>query len=837
MYTWAATGLTYTASGVYTKTSLNANGCLHTATLNLVINYTSTSTYYITACASYLWTQNGVTYTASGVYTIVSFTASGCPHVKILCLTILPNTTSLVTIVQCNQYTWPLNGVTYTASGTYTYTSLNAYGCLHTTTLNLTIHPNTTSSLSITICGSYTWPINGVIYTTSGTYIHTNLNMYGCPNSDTLHLVILPPTTDTIFVNACDEYFWNANGQTYTVSGTYTYTTLNNNGCPHIKVLVLTVGYTTYTSHCDSVCDSYLWTQNGNTYTSSGVYTYTVIGPDGCPHIYILCLTVLPNTTITTTITVCSAYTWSANGVTYTQSGIYTHTSINSFGCTHTSILHLTVHPVVVYNHCDTACGSYTWPYNGVTYTTSGIYSVVSIDSNGCPEVHTLCLTIYPNTETIDSVIACGYYTWPINGETYTLSGTYTQTSLNTNGCLHTNILQLTIGTTTVITHNCDTACVSYTWPLNSVTYTLSGVYTVIIPGPNGCPQIHVLCITIHHPTQSDTLVTATNTYTWAVNNQTYTASGIYTATIQNTVLCDSVITLHLDIIQIPSNGFALQAKVFLNGPYNAATGLMEDELRNQHLIPLIEPYSSAPMFKPQLLGGGGESTSTSILNITGSNAIVDWVHIEIRSALNYNLLLATKNALLQRDGDIVSSTDGVSPILFTGLPAGNYFVSVKHRNHLGVMMANAISLSLGTMSYANFTNMPLHVVPSIVNNTPAKMSGSIQTLWSGDPNYNKNVKYNGMLNDKDPILISVGISTPNNTVYGYRLEDLNMDGKVRYNNTDNDRAIILNNVGVTTTNKNTIATHTKLIKEIKKRLSVSNCARDSKICHLISKH
>ena len=74
--------------------------------------------------------------------------------------------------------------------------------------------------------------------------------------------------------------------------------------------------------------------------------------------------------------------------------------------------------------------------------------------------------------------------------------------------------------------------------------------------------------------------------------------------------------------------------------------------------------------------------------------------------------------------------------------------------------------------------------------------------LWSGDPNYNKNVKYNGAVNDKDPILISVGVSTANNTVFGYRLEDLNMDGKVRYNNADNDRNIILYNVGAGTPNK-----------------------------------
>jgi hypothetical protein len=81
--------------------------------------------------------------------------------------------------------------------------------------------------------------------------------------------------------------------------------------------------------------------------------------------------------------------------------------------------------------------------------------------------------------------------------------------------------------------------------------------------------------------------------------------------------------------------------------------------------------------------------------------------------------------------------------------------------------------------------------------------------MWSADANNNKNVKYNGLSNDKDVILIAVGIPTPNNAIGPvYRMEDVNMDAKVRYNNTDNDRVIIINNVGTTTPN-NILSQHT----------------------------
>jgi hypothetical protein len=46
-----------------------------------------------------------------------------------------------------------------------------------------------------------------------------------------------------------------------------------------------------------------------------------------------------------------------------------------------------------------------------------------------------------------------------------------------------------------------------------------------------------------------------------------------------------------------------------------------------------------------------------------------------------------------------------------------------------------------------------------------------------------------------------VGGTTPNNTVTGYRLQDVNMDGVTKYTGTSNDRDPILVNVGSTTPN------------------------------------
>ncbi|GBL34550.1 hypothetical protein EMGBS15_01450 [Filimonas sp.] len=121
-----------------------------------------------------------------------------------------------------------------------------------------------------------------------------------------------------------------------------------------------------------------------------------------------------------------------------------------------------------------------------------------------------------------------------------------------------------------------------------------------------------------------------------------------------------------------------LRAKVFLSGPFDLSTGWMKDSLRANYLIPLTEPYSSLPYSKAVLTESAGETFSNALLNESTQNALVDWLFIEIRSASNPSSIVATKRALLQRDGDVVSHADGVSPVQFDRVPAGNYYVSIK---------------------------------------------------------------------------------------------------------------------------------------------------------------
>ncbi len=231
-----------------------------------------------------------------------------------------------------------------------------------------------------------------------------------------------------------------------------------------------------------------------------------------------------------------------------------------------------------------------------------------------------------------------------------------------------------------------------------------------------------------------------------------------------------------------------LNVRTLLEGPFETSTGLMRDDLRVQALIPSAEPYSATGL--PQH-GWGGERVGTATLNTTGNNAIVDWVRVELRQSGDPTVIVATANALIQRDGDIVAP-DGSSPVLFTALP-GSYHVVVRHRNHLSCMTAAPIALSATAIA------VDLSQPGTATFGTNARKSmGARMALWAGDALKDGMIAYTGEPNDRDHILQTIGGIIPTNSLNGYHTADCNMDGTVRYTGELNDRDMILVNVGGT---------------------------------------
>ncbi len=189
--------------------------------------------------------------------------------------------------------------------------------------------------------------------------------------------------------------------------------------------------------------------------------------------------------------------------------------------------------------------------------------------------------------------------------------------------------------------------------------------------------------------------------------------------------------------------------KVYLHGCYNSVTGQMNTSLMS--VMPLSQPYNVSPW---------NYSGTESVTSIPAN--VVDWILVELRSD---SVTVAGRRAgFLLSNGRIVD-IDGVSQLKFNTLNEGNYYVVIRHRNHLGVMSSNKIYLSNNSSEY-DFTD---NVNKSYGTNGMKEIVIGIFGLFAGDGNAS------GTISSTD----RNSVWRPQNGQNGYLMGDYNLSGGV----------------------------------------------------------
>ena len=597
-FSWGANGKTYHTSAfdsvVYQGTA--SNGCDSVAYLYLTLD-TDTVFYLpaVTACETYTWDANGMTYTGSTLarYQTTKQTGSHCDSIVYLPITILHPTPVMHNLEGCRQLIW--NNVTYTTSQvavqnfecdsvvtlnitinhpdtiyhvlrgcesvmwngqTYTYTqnTQQDFLCDSVVMLDITIDHAQTADDYVTRWDSYTW--EGDTYTTSGNYTKTLQTICGCDSIVTLHLIINDSQSDEETQIACESFDWAWSGLTYTASGDYPVVQVVDPGLPtqrdSTRTLHLGIGHKKLRAETvTDVCDAYVW--HGTEYLIGGTYTYEY--SDTCDgNVDTLHLTLYHKSVLVEYYdTACDVLT--INGHSYFSSTLFTDTFQTVHGCDSIVNFHLTINHRQKKEISAEACDSYTW--EGTTYTQSGIYTKVLTDANGCDSVVTLTLSLFPATNSEFNVTSCeGRYIW---GNMIIIhSGDYTKTLHSMKGCdsivtLHLSLPETIYGDPLIVQ-----ACDEYWW--NGTRYTETGSYTETLTSlVTGCDSVARLNLNIESHPHSEFSATAQERFTWGT--ETYYESGDYEQRFPIATGCDSIATLHLTVTNpLPINAISATA-------------------------------------------------------------------------------------------------------------------------------------------------------------------------------------------------------------------------------------------------------------------------------------
>ncbi len=501
---------------------------------------------------AYVWNtgQNTATIhaTQNGTYTVSVTDDNGCSVSKSVTLTVNPKYGDVpVAQTICDGETLNFFGTILTTAGTYIHNGTTFAGCDSIVNLTLTVNPQPSVAISgntafcegqnttLTVTGgsSYLWnngaTTSNITINNGGTYSVTVTDANGCSStaSQTVTANPLPNITisgDTSYcqggntmlqANGADNYMWSTGSSDASIqaynAGTYTVTGTNANGCSNIAAVSVIENPIYNISVAESLCQADSYDFCGQTLTTGGVYSHTLLTTSGCDSVISLTLTVnpLPTATISgetsfcegqsTTLTATGGVSYLWNDGTTTQNhtvsdvGTYSVTVTDANGCTGTASQTVTMKtlPTITISGDTTFCegrnatltalggASFVWS-NGLTNAsisvyTSGSYSVTGTGDNGCSNMAVAVVTVNPmptisisgntsfcqGSSTILTASGADSYIWN-NGTTapsVTIDafGIYNVTGTTAAGCTGSASVMVTVSSNPTITITGDT--------------------------------------------------------------------------------------------------------------------------------------------------------------------------------------------------------------------------------------------------------------------------------------------------------------------------------------------------------------------------------------------
>jgi hypothetical protein len=256
------------------------------------------------------------------------------------------------------------------------------------------------------------------------------------------------------------------------------------------------------------------------------------------------------------------------------------------------------------------------------------------------------------------------------------------------------------------------TICSGDTLVFNGLPRTTSGTYMDTLVNIAGCDSILTLNLMVIPSTSTSETRAECYSYTWPINNTTYTTSGVYT--FSNGCHRDSLILT----IQACKN-----LKVWIQGYYQLIDSSMQPVLFNT-----------------------GLSASTSLC---------DSLTVELHDALAPNNVVYTTQAILHTDGTIHCRYP-------EGAIGDSYYLVLTHRNAIETWSANPELFQTTTTTYDFSTGANQAYGGNQVQLTPSEWG-----IYSGDVNHDLTI-------DVDDYLILDADLT--NGATGYVVTDINGD-------------------------------------------------------------
>jgi gliding motility-associated-like protein len=555
----------YNSSGNYIDTLLSSGGCDSIVNLNLSVSPIASFSQSLEVCQGESISVGNNIYNAPGTYIDTLISSTGCDSIITTTLSVNPVFSSDQTLSICQGESIVVGTNSYNTSGTYIDTLETIFGCDSIITTNLSVRPTFSRADNPQICQGQNYQVGSNTYTTAGTYIDTLSTIFGCDSIITTNLSVVGTLATNVVLSLCEGQSIQIGNSIYDETGIYTDTLISAGGCDSIVNLNLSILPGKTFQQSVSICVGSSITVGNNNYSSAGIYVDTLSSSVGCDSIVTTILSLLPTSTGIATISICEGESFQVGTNVYTTSGIYTDSLLNVDGCDSIYITNLTVNPVFRRTDNPQICSGQVYNVGNSSYTATGTYIDSLSTVFGCDSIITTNLLVVSEIVVNLNISICEGDSFQVGSNTYTEAGTYIDTLISIGTCDSIVITNLSLDG--VINVNFEAAiCQGDLLVFGDTILGTAGVYTQIFPNENGCDSITTLTLTINPDQLTDIDIRACQGDTIVIEGQNYTQSINVTINKFTFQGCDS--TVRYSIIFNPRNLIAQDVIVCLPGTF-----------------------------------------------------------------------------------------------------------------------------------------------------------------------------------------------------------------------------------------------------------------------------
>ncbi len=299
-----------------------------------------------------------------------------------------------------------------------------------------------------------------------------------------------------------------------------------------------------------NVCEGSSFDFYGQIITEAGEYQTILSSQDGCDSTVYLTVELLNQSTNTIDTTVCRNTPITINNETYFEEGLYTQMLLNEVNCDSLLSINLTWLEPTNSDVFAEICPSSSIEFNNEVFENEGTFEQIFVNENGCDSTLFIHIGILENTSQILFDTICLGGSTILNGEEYSMNGSYEQNLINNDGCDSLLVYNLHVNNpsdSNIILTICEGTSID----LNMDTFDSEGFYEQYFSNSVFCDSTLFIEVRLLNNTEGDLTIQKCSKDTVMINNVLYPQSGTYSQQLSSASNCDS--TLFIEIIDFPT--------------------------------------------------------------------------------------------------------------------------------------------------------------------------------------------------------------------------------------------------------------------------------------------